>query len=708
MSYDDIVYIINNKEKIQSINSNSAINSFVSSGFQGISGEIGVGPPGIIGFQGFAGPKGEAGEIGPTGIQGTQGATGATGADGDIIVGPTGPQGTQGVSGFQGLQGDDSNPGAQGTQGAQGAQGAQGPGEDTYLGLDDTPSTFTANRLITVNSGGSATSHNNLGTLVSSANSTASSSLIVSSNNATISSSSGGFVASSTKVSSSSLATIISSQDCSGNTPIVSSYKCTGLNSGPIIASTNINGSFNESGAMLASKECQTFTNISSGYSQGTAFATSFGNIISSSDTDPSDLQRVSIISSNMSSSKVNGGEIYAVSSFNCYHTDNNYSVFYASSNCKDQGFFIGSSSCYGSTNSTTDAIIASNNSNSRGTLLSCSNCVDTKRLLQMCSSGCDDLRCIASRNNIHGSFISGLNSPSIVACDESVSGITRNSEYSQITASKYCEINSTSEGLNTRREFNNIIGASYSCVIEEFQRAATILSSKDCYIDNSKYSSPFTEKYSQFIIASSNCGLNENTGERAGFIACSGISGATNQAEGAVSIACSYANTNNFSVRVKAMTAKVSTVGFSDKNFKKDITEINWSATILEDLEKLNLYKFNYYQEINDHPRHTGFIAQEVKEIFPEVVVDKTYKTDVVKKIDEKWVDSDGNQIINGYIDQEDDLNGKLLIEKESDRMGIQVPALQSLIWQSLRSMITINNDLKSKAKLFLSEYHN
>ena len=107
-------------------------------GIQGSPGEQGpqgtLGPQGVDGNQGETGYQGPQGYIGQTGAQGApgvsgpqgiQGATGTQGLQGPI--GATGPQGYQGVLGAQGYQGNIGATGPQGYQGVLGPQGNQGP-----------------------------------------------------------------------------------------------------------------------------------------------------------------------------------------------------------------------------------------------------------------------------------------------------------------------------------------------------------------------------------------------------------------------------------------------------------------------------------------------------------------------------------------------------------------------------------------------------
>jgi hypothetical protein len=102
-------------------------------GLDGVEGPAGAtGSTGAMGTgaTGLMGPQGAQGATGPMGAQGIQGVQGAQG-----IQGPTGPTGARGAdgaagvagaAGAQGIQGPTGPTGARGADGAAGAQGAQG------------------------------------------------------------------------------------------------------------------------------------------------------------------------------------------------------------------------------------------------------------------------------------------------------------------------------------------------------------------------------------------------------------------------------------------------------------------------------------------------------------------------------------------------------------------------------------------------------
>jgi len=104
-------------------------------GLSGVTGPPGTtGPAGPTGLMGNTGPIGPTGPIGATGSTGSTGATGAmgttgaTGATGAVgATGSTGATGAQGPTGLQGVTGSTGLTGATGSTGSTGATGAQGP-----------------------------------------------------------------------------------------------------------------------------------------------------------------------------------------------------------------------------------------------------------------------------------------------------------------------------------------------------------------------------------------------------------------------------------------------------------------------------------------------------------------------------------------------------------------------------------------------------
>jgi len=67
------------------------------------------------------------------------------------------------------------------------------------------------------------------------------------------------------------------------------------------------------------------------------------------------------------------------------------------------------------------------------------------------------------------------------------------------------------------------------------------------------------------------------------------------------------------------SITASGDITAYSDRRFKHNI------VTIDNAIEKLKLLRGVYYNAIEGGPRKTGVVAQEVEEVFPEVVITDT-----------------------------------------------------------------------------------
>jgi hypothetical protein len=75
------------------------------------------------------------------------------------------------------------------------------------------------------------------------------------------------------------------------------------------------------------------------------------------------------------------------------------------------------------------------------------------------------------------------------------------------------------------------------------------------------------------------------------------------------------------------SITASGDITAYSDRRFKQNI------VTIDNAIEKLKLLRGVYYNSIDGGPRKTGVVAQEVEDVFPEVVITDT-SSDHVKSV--------------------------------------------------------------------------
>ena len=116
---------IGSQGQVGSQGSQGQIGSQGSTGAQGVTGSQGA-----FGSQGATGSQGQVGSQGATGSQGQVGSQGATGSQGQVgsqgATGSQGQVGSQGATGSQGSAGSQGSVGTQGLQGTQGTQGTQG------------------------------------------------------------------------------------------------------------------------------------------------------------------------------------------------------------------------------------------------------------------------------------------------------------------------------------------------------------------------------------------------------------------------------------------------------------------------------------------------------------------------------------------------------------------------------------------------------
>jgi hypothetical protein len=70
------------------------------------------------------------------------------------------------------------------------------------------------------------------------------------------------------------------------------------------------------------------------------------------------------------------------------------------------------------------------------------------------------------------------------------------------------------------------------------------------------------------------------------------------------------------------AQGAGMAAMAFSDKRMKKDIKQTGKDGVL-----GLKTYEYRFKSESADAPKHTGFIAQEVRKVMPEAVEEVDYK---------------------------------------------------------------------------------
>jgi len=698
---NDIYYLVKKKgsDKVVKTSTKLIVGIFDSINTSGPPGDSGS--PGAPGDSGNMGSVGSQGGIGPQGFQGSQGVQGSSGfvgPPGADLVGPTGTQGFSNIIGATGHQGDVGAPGAQGAQGAQGPQGTQGAGEDTYLGLDDTPSTFTANRLIQVNTAGDATSHDNLRTIVSSTSSSvgANNQLVIASDSVTMSGAGNSMVAASTDCTTSiSGGCIIASQYISNSSrDFIACNMCDELQSVASYKCGDVSYTSFEGEGCISSRYCYSGFNIASDNTSGKAF--SFDNaVISSTNTSVStSIDSVTISCNDCSSTTSSPNTSLTVSSDNCT-VDGGF--IYSSRNCtaNDRETHIFSSDNCDAASTNNCVIISSKNVYADST-----NAVKYNMIISSYgSTGANGSTIISSKNCNDGCHIASINcsttTSSGISSNRAVGVANQNLNFdgtqnnsSQVTATDMCNCDTT---------ILSFIGASYDCEMTNSNENSVIVSCSECDVIGGT-----TRK--RFILASYDCIISSSSGNGSGFIACSGVTGG-NQATNAVSIACSYINTTSNSVRVKALTSQVAAVTLSDERLKKDIIKLQMPKDVLVKLLGLPIYRFHYRKEVSIDSRHTGFLAHEVQEQFPDVVIDKSYEIIPVYQKNDSWYRNEELIEEEDMIDQEEGTqNGSYLDVNPDQKLGIEPVSLNAILWQSLQSLILSDRELTEKAELLLN----
>ena len=131
----NILWLDTTEPGVQGIGSTGATGAAGPTGATGLTGP--TGSQGSTGATGVAGPTGPTGATGLTGATGSAGPTGPTGATGS--AGPTGPTGATGLTGATGSAGPTGPTGATGSAGPTGATGVAGPiaGSNTQVIFND-------------------------------------------------------------------------------------------------------------------------------------------------------------------------------------------------------------------------------------------------------------------------------------------------------------------------------------------------------------------------------------------------------------------------------------------------------------------------------------------------------------------------------------------------------------------------------------------
>jgi hypothetical protein len=127
-----------------------------------------------------------------------------------------------------------------------------------------------------------------------------------------------------------------------------------------------------------------------------------------------------------------------------------------------------------------------------------------------------------------------------------------------------------------------------------------------------------------------------------------------------------------------------------SDRRIKENIEKASYDKCY-ENINKLELYRFNYingFNNINKDLRQLGYIAQEVKDIFPKAVVSQSYNNEDTNIPDLLTIDiSQINYTLYGAV--------KKLIELCNDKKSRLIKLANILNAEVYSSNITIDNTL-------------
>lgn len=124
-----------------------------------------------------------------------------------------------------------------------------------------------------------------------------------------------------------------------------------------------------------------------------------------------------------------------------------------------------------------------------------------------------------------------------------------------------------------------------------------------------------------------------------------------------------------------------------SDRRLKKDITSI--SNGVLEKIMKLNPVTYRYKPESESSKASVGFIAQEVDELFPELV-GKNAKRGGTEELLSLNYTGFGVLAIKAIQEQEEELNS---LRKENDLLKSKTVELESRL-EALEQAIKLKKD--------------
>lgn len=668
-----------------------------------ISRQTGTSTQGNTGSIGDIGPQGNTGLVGPTGANGNIGATGAVGEVGSTgisVIGPTGLKGFQGIigpTGPQGAQGADTF-GPTGAQGIQGPIGDTGIGATAYVQLIDTPDNLNDFRhALIVNSGATGVSHTSTRAIIAGPGiATGKYSLTICGGNATanyqcdINSSgtaSGKFIFrvhsdgdvngsyitainSSFTSATGAFPTIIQSSggtiNCSSNSSILASNNCSSMsNKGTIMASldSTTSGPLN---VIMASDNCHS----SRGVESSRTFIGASRGVYIGENSDAEGSSSIACDSTGATGIIIDGKNSCVISSIENVEISSNYASVVASNNINLMG---NNSSAISSNNGSIVAnfgtIVASGGavensiaaSAGFGSIVACN---------ELCSIEGDEYSTIIASTLCTHEV--GSKTSFILACNT----CTNSSKYCHISASSDCDITSTNSA------YSHIIG-SESCVISATGPTRTgIISSKNCEISGNATNSE--------IMACESCtipAVNQSS-----IIACDGVTNSGNYSAVICGNGSAFNNSADYACRVPTLSYNTLTV-LSDKKLKKDIQKIVPEDEIFDRVMNLKTKEFHFNHQDERLPKTRGFIAQEVLELFPNVVRDNQVKRIPVEKVNNNWIRKDTlNNLSDDQLDRLYDLGGDrgwiMFEDHEPDWLGIDSSQIFTIALQTIQML--------------------
>tara|TARA_R100001163_G_scaffold65729_2_gene64328 strand:- start:7396 stop:9702 length:2307 start_codon:yes stop_codon:yes gene_type:complete len=763
MSFDisNLIFLANNDDNDKIIGANTSQIIKIINDNELLNGETGpTGPQGLNGLDGQTGPTGPKG---PQGLQGSQGAQGDQGVNGDtglqgeeiLITGPQGAQGTQGDNGAQGAQGTPIT-GPPGDS-PMGLQGTAGSSVKEYVDLSDTPVTKPDDHTALVLNGvPNAIAHNptrftriatdlavNLSTGYYSVG-MASTLGTVSGNNDTLicSNSAQNNITSGNNYCVNAVNYYCRFTGSSNEFSIISgSRKCDLINNNryvSILASGTCTSTNTKASVILNSDLCMLTDNLNAtpGY---------FNSIIQSQNCDIEGHRRSCVISSTdsivqslsgsqkynhfmMSTRNCDAGNQIGNSNIIISSEDTNLlgGDYISAISCSNSGFNFNTAKGYycstfssrnvtfnNSTDTTKNCFIATSNFSStegcnQAAIISCDSC-------SVGSNGDHTTNCTVISNNNSDIYRGVRNSAIISSNSSNIRDGTKNTlitasdssnqdgslvENCHISASDNCDvIPSNQTSLNT------FISASDSCnVTGSSSKQIGIIASTNCTIAG-------TNTTNSAIMASNLCTISN--AQQAAIISCYNC---TNTGNNSALISLS-GKSYNYTYTVSTGTLEYdSKVKLSDIRHKKDILKIDIDHNILKKINKVQVSRFRFNEDTQEHRYREGFIAQDLLEYFPQVISQTHVTNELCYKRDNNWYHDIDDTLVNKNIinseffkiDEKNSRKAKYEKKENNKRYSIKRADLSTLLWMALQKLIFDYKQLEIRKKHLNQRYEN